>query len=311
MNEQPNKSKQEMSYVIAPQKGFEQEIKRIVAEQVQSAIHYLQEEEDVHKGVHNARRCLKVTRAAWRLIRKDLGEKDFREKNTFYRNAGRQLSELRDLTALLETLDMMQRKNKRMQKWVSQQTFRQILEEKRATAHQMESENILPHAVAKELNAHYQEINQFQLSRHFPRNVAASLRKVYARGYRALADCRQAPDPLHMHEWRKRSKYLRYHFHMLRKAWPLVFTKLEDEFHLLTDYLGDFNNLTVMKAHLNNSAYPLKTVHQEKLLQEADIHQQELWQKAIELGELLYTEAPGVFEQRMKCCLRDFFVAEN
>lgn len=309
MSVEPINSSEPMSYIINLAESFETEVRRIINDQVHAAIASLSEEEDVHKGIHDARRCLKIVRAAWRLIRMDLPPDDFQRKNVFYRNAGRRLSELRDLTALLETLEMLQKKNLRMEKWVSNRMFRQLLEEKRTKAHKedADTESLMPQQVAAELSANHPEISQFQLSEDFPANVLASLRKVYGRGYSACADCTRKADPERMHEWRKRSKYLRYHFQMLRQAWPPVFDVIETEFHQLTDYLGDFNNLTVMKKHVNNPAYDLKDIHRRTLLKEADRHQQKLWQASIDLGVRLYAEPPKAFARRMAVYLEDIW----
>ena len=114
----PDNANNEMSYVIRQEETFEEGVKRILDEQTTHVIHHLTQEPDIHKGIHNARRCLKIIRAVWRLIRRDLDPEDFRRKNEFYRDAGRELSALRDLTALLEALDAMQKTNPKMQRWV-------------------------------------------------------------------------------------------------------------------------------------------------------------------------------------------------
>lgn len=309
--ENPKKSgtsRTKPSYVILQKESFEDGIKRIVNQQVASAIHHLTKQPDIHEGVHDARRALKITRAAYRLIRLDLKKADFSQKNDFYSDIGRQLSELRDLTALLETLDIMEKKNPRMRNWKSNHAFRKAVELRRNDSqdHNAPDQNIiLLRKAAAHLLEHRERINQFQLSNKFTRSVLASLRQVYARGFNAYKDCQKEQHPESMHEWRKRAKYLRYHFRMLRNVWPEIFTSFEKELHLLTDYLGDFNNLSVMRVHLNDSEYELKKSHRSTLLKEAIRHQDQLGQSALDLGVKLYTETPKAFERRMKAYFSD------
>src|SRR5262249_34951169 len=48
----------------------------------------------------------------------------------------------------------------------------------------------------------------------------------------------------HLHEWRKRSKDLRYALDLLEPTWPPVVKALADEVHALTDRLGDDQDLS-------------------------------------------------------------------
>lgn len=292
----------DIGYIIHPEEDFESGIKRIIDEQVTHTIQHLTQQPDVHKGVHDARRCLKIIRAAWRLIREDLAPSDFDQKNAFYRDAARMLSEMRDLTALLEALEMMQKNTPNIRRWVSARTFKQALEERRSDLHEESSsgQKDLPRMVAEKLEAGYEQINPFHLSDHFVESVLESLGKVYDRGYEAYQLCRKDLNPETMHEWRKRSKYIRYQFHMLRNIWPNVLFVFEYEFHQLTDYLGDFNNLSVMKNHLDDSEYSLKKIYRNKLFQEAERQQENLGKEALHLGQRLYAERTRAFIQRLR-----------
>ena len=105
-------------------------------------------------------------------------------------------------------------------------------------------------------------------------------------------DNRKNPDPVRMHEWRKRAKYLRYFFHMLRESRPELCIQLEKGFHQLTDYLGDFNNLTVLESQLQNLNFSLPEEDLDQLLQIAEQAQQELHQSALATGAKLFAEKP-------------------
>lgn len=293
----------DLTYVIRQEETFEEGVKRILDEQTTNVIHHLTQQPDIHKGIHDARRCLKIIRAVWRLIREDLDPEDFKRKNEFYRDAGRELSELRDLTALLEALDMMQKKNPKMRRWVSAQTFRRALEARRDEFQHKNAPDqdiLLLRETATFLSTHRRQINDFQLSADFIQSVLTSIHKVYGRGYKVYRKCVEEQDPHDMHEWRKRVKYLRYHLHILRNVWPAVFTAFESELHQLSDYLGDFNNLSVMKEHLGDPEYQLKAAYQERLMAEVLLNQEKLAENALHLGRRLYAEKPEAYVQRME-----------
>ena len=280
-------------YIISVRKDFSAELKRIVEEQSGQAVFHLNESGDVHKGVHNARRCLKITRSVWRLIRDDLGEPDFRRKNDFYRDAGRALSALRDLTAMLETIDALEKKNQIPKAKAFFQKFREAFQLQRSLfVKKQANERKTLQKIAKEIKTKKKQINKFQLSDQYIPNIATSLERTYRRGQNCYKANKKKLDPARMHEWRKRAKYLRYFFHMLRESRPELCQKLEKRLHLLTDHLGNFNNLTVLKNHLQNQKLDLLQEDLNQLLQIVEQNQQELYESALALGAKLYAEKP-------------------
>lgn len=300
-----------MSYAIRTKETFEKGIERIIYDQTKKTIGHLMQRKNVHEGVHDARRCMKMIRAVWRLIRDDLEESEYQKKNSFYRDAARQISDLRDLAALLETLEMMGKMNAKVSAWISYQAFKKELQQKikdlDATG-TSSGANSLPKQVGAFLLSNYSEINRFQLSENYRDKVISSIQRVYTRGYRACRICKDNPTPENMHEWRKRGKYLRYQLRILRNVWPALFGVWEKELHQLTDYLGDYNNLSVMKEHLLDETYALKKIYRTAMTREADRHQQRLHASAVKIGVLLYHEQPYVFARRIEGYLSNWEV---
>ena len=62
----------------------------------------------VDEAIHKTRRCLKRLRAMLRLVKKEVGELIYDRDNSYFRNLGRQLSELRDATVIRQTLRDLQ-----------------------------------------------------------------------------------------------------------------------------------------------------------------------------------------------------------
>src|SRR5262245_49805079 len=98
-----------MSFELRPDESLRKGIRRIVRKQMEAALEQLT---GPHKGsrdeaVHEARKCFKKIRAVLRLVRPVIGEKNYHEENTCFRDAGRPLTEVRDAKIFIETLDQL------------------------------------------------------------------------------------------------------------------------------------------------------------------------------------------------------------
>lgn len=95
-----------MFYKLETFVAFSLGIKRITAEELSSVLEGISGglAEGEHGTVHDTRKRLKKLRAIFRLVKSDLGKKRFREVNVLLRDAGRELSGLRDAQVLVETL---------------------------------------------------------------------------------------------------------------------------------------------------------------------------------------------------------------
>ncbi len=76
-----------------------------VAETEVSGCIYSLEQLPLHEAIHDIRKRLKKLRALARLFRDEMGEEEFKNINIFYRDLGRDLAPIRDLTAHLETIE--------------------------------------------------------------------------------------------------------------------------------------------------------------------------------------------------------------
>ena len=291
----------EMSYRINDSNDFDAEIHRIIGDQVTMAVADLRDFKDIHSGVHNARRRLKVARAALRLIRKDLGETSFKKKNAFCRDMARRLSQLRDATAMLETIDFLEKSlGERLEKKLLKQLRLLLDKEREYLKKDQGGRSSLVQEVADNLEDGKLQITDFKLSKQYRKKVLASLQLVYARGQNAFKSCYPYPTAEKIHEWRKRAKYLRYQFQMLEQYYPTYFQQAEKDLHQLTDLLGDYQNLSVLCNFIISSCAQLPVEKRSQLVMEALEYQQQLHQKAKPLGKLLYSESPNGFLKRLK-----------
>ncbi len=288
---------------------FGEELRRIIEERTENSLEALADTGAPDEAVHQARKQFKKIRAAWRLIRDDIGEKAYKEKNVFYRDLGRRLSGLRDARAVIETLHRQQEK-------YGSVIYKKIFEKTGSALEGVYVDNFEGHRadllreVREDLAAHRTEINAFKLGKNFPGNVLSSLVRVYKRGYRLFKKNRAEPADVTLHTWRKRTKYLRYQFHILRGVWPRMFHAYEKALHDLTDILGEYNDLVMLKkryASLQNDL-GFEMLHVQMLI--AESQQEHLADLALKEGQKLYAEKPGAFKKRMKKTLLDEIAAK-
>ena len=286
-----------MKYALSNNESIHRGIQRVLSEQFERIIHALTEEKDLHEGIHEARRGLKMSRAVIRLLRYELGKKVYRNENEFLRDQGRQLSFLRDLTAMLETLDQLEKPYQKTYGKELPPELHHWIETRRAQ-YLEENSKLLP-MVAQTLLAQKQAFLEREWSKSKLKPLVQGLENIYRQGQVNARLIKKYPLPHYIHDWRKRAKYLRYHLQLLQNAWPVVFTALEKELHRLTDYLGDFNNLHVLMSHLSEEDSPLAPSNQIHLCSFIVERQEKLLSKAQLLGEKLYTETPRRFAKRM------------
>jgi CHAD domain-containing protein len=253
-----------------------QQCREIFQRQVASAIEEL---EGSNPNVHGARKQLKRARATLRLLRPALGDELYGRENVAARDAARPLSDARDHQVLNETLDGLR-------------------EDLGSSASSLRIAPLPAHELpAKRLTEIKGALKRSMTrARAWPPEaegwdcIATGLSDTYRRARRALRHARADRATDDLHEWRKQTKYL---WHQLQILTPLAtgpIGELADEFHHLADYLGDEHDLAVLRERV--AAPALKTL--------IDRRRQELQDKALTLGERLYSDKSKAFVHRMQ-----------
>src|ERR1700690_4419144 len=96
-----------MSFQLKRKESVSDGIRRIVKREIGTALEQLASRGQSDEAVHEARKCLKKVRAALRLVRDELGGPAYRRENFALRDAARPLTEVRDATMLVETLERL------------------------------------------------------------------------------------------------------------------------------------------------------------------------------------------------------------
>jgi CHAD domain-containing protein len=258
-------------------------VRRVIREQIDSAIEELTDGKDRDEAIHDARKCVKRSRGALRLVRFDLG-KQFHQENAVFRDIGRRLSELRDAQALLEVLDDIAKRYKH-----PLPSIRKGLEERKR---RFEEATDVPSVVEQTIVCLKQArewMSHWPLHSNGFAAVAPGLGGTYRAGRDALAAAYSDPTPENFHEWRKRAKDHWYHIRLLENLWTPVMHTYESSLKSLEQCLGDDHNLEVLHTAIQASPELFSNERELTTLKHlADTFREELRTEARKIGERIY-----------------------
>ena len=253
---------------------------------------------DRDKGVHEARKNCKRIRAAYRLIRFEIGDEIYRQENTRFRDAARLLAGARDDLVMMRTLDRLIAENRaRLPKDAFAGIRRGLTARYEATlARGFQQQNVIPGMAASAL-----QIENLPIRHQNFTVFRGGLQRNYTQGRVAMQQAYRQPGLDAFHEWRKRVKYLWHQIEILEALWPNMLLNLANELHALSEFLGDDHDLAVLRrlvleisSHFGDERELMRLVHL------IDQKRLELEALARPLGERIYSDRPKSFVQRLE-----------
>lgn len=237
-----------MSYRLKHREGVPHGVRRIVAEETAYAAEQLTGAgtENRDTQVHEARKSIKKLRGLLKLLRPEL-KSVWRQENAILRAAGRELSELRDAGAMLETFDQLAAKHAgELQK----SSFRAVHAGLKEAKSRLEQALNLAEVSARSVEA-LKSLAQRSASWGLQHNdfkaLAPGLRATYKEGRRAMRAAIKQDTAEAFHNWRKRVKDHWYHVRLLEHAAPKEMEARENQLHGLETALGEDHNLAVLR----------------------------------------------------------------
>jgi len=263
----------------------------ILAEELDGAVGRLRDDADRARGVHEARRHLKRSRSALRLVRGALDHGVLEREQERLRQAARRLSATRDAQVAVATLDRL------VADALDPGPVAAVRDELagRAAAAEAALDGALVDGVAGDLAAARADLARLELRADGWRALRDGLRHEYRRGRAAAGEVEDAQEPgaEQLHAWRRRVKDLWYHLRLLSPAWPWVLEDTAEQAHDLSELLGDDHDLANLRALLDGRD------DAAALLAAVDARRADLQAGAARLGDRLYAEPPGDFAARM------------
>ncbi len=290
-----------MGYLIKEQKSIKKEIKNILNEELDGIEQHLQATTLEHKAIHETRKSFKRIRALLRLVRVNIGEKRFVEENNYYRDMARKLSAMRDVQALLEAWKELK---EYAQEDIPDKTYQQVhdflMNRRRQASDQILQKNQAMDETLERVRLHRSQAVDLPLSCNSFKILEPGLRKVYSKGAKQLKLVRSAPSMEHIHDWRKRVKYLLHHIQLLSGCWGKMMDAYAGEIKMLSDHLGLWRDLNLLENCLAQSQKIKPYVEMNVISALITSYQLKLLNASLALGEKIYQEKPNIFTQRIR-----------
>lgn len=256
---------------------------------------------EVIESVHEIRKRAKEVRGLLRLVEPSLGRKQFRRLDRAVRDAGRELSAIRDAQAVASTFEHLRRAGGVAGQSASLDPVSRVQAERAAEA----SSGAVGQAAAHVDTAqrHLRRVRREVESWRLPADATAlaqGLEETYRSGRRALGAVRRHPDDETSHEWRKVVKHLWYQLRLVEPAAPSVLGPLVDRFDDLAEGLGDDHDLATLVVALEHdpdAAGGRVAVEAAQAL--ARERQHDLRERSLSLGARLFAEKPAAFAARV------------
>lgn len=291
-----------MAYRFRRQESISKGVRRIVRERLNQAIGHLElEGEQMHEGIHEARKRFKEIRAVLRLVRADLDE-CYSIENRWYRDAGRALAGARDLQASVETWKKLRSRFTDLCESDADNTIEQHLK-MRLERENSESGDIrrARETILEGLPGAYERISRWPIMATGFKALRGGAGDSYRQGRRNLQKIHVHADPVTFHAWRKRVKDLWYHTRLIRPVWQEEMSIREAWLKDLSDTLGDDHDLVVFAQLIQQ--YPDMFGTRDfcgELRQCIDLQQQEFRQRAVWLGRMVYAEKTKAYIRRIQ-----------
>lgn len=287
---------------IEDKEDFNEGLIRVIQELTKEALSSVKnpDDKDRHEAVHEARKAFKKARAAFRLVRDHTGRSFYKKQNNFYRDLGRELSDIRDAHSDIETLDLL---SEQFEDVLPDDAFPNIYEalyDKRKSQVEkvLDDQNTLE-KIAIALKEKLKESETWRFEVGSFEDIRQSIKRVYKRGhkgYRKSLESRKTED---IHDWRKRVKYMRYQLENISRIWPQVLLVMEDELHDVSDFTGMYHDCVELMQSVEE--LDIQDFQEVELLRSlAGRHEKNMMDLAFYTANKFYWEKPGQFVDRIE-----------
>lgn len=291
-----------MAYRILAEESAQEAVRRMALEQIDNAVREIDDQQlDRHEAVHQVRKRCKKIRGLVRLVRPQF-EDTYSRENAWFRDSAATLSYVRDAQSIIETFDKL---IDHYQGQIASEAFSAVRRQLTDRRKRVAEDEVGLRERLDEFRARMQEgrerVAKWQLRDRGFDALEGGLTKTYARGRSAMARAYKKPDAENFHEWRKRAKYHWYHMRLLQPMWKGPMKERRDEVHLLSDYLGDDHDLSILRDTVTDQPDQFGEEDTIQAMTGLIVQQQAgLRTKAHPLGRRVFAEKPKRFAKRLR-----------
>ena len=292
-----------MSYRLENNETLSFGLKRIVLELIDNSVfNFSKGNGSFNEDVHQSRKNFKKIRTVFRLIRSQIGKDSFRLENSFYRDSGRVLSDLRDSTVLISTFEKLTKTSELEMSNFDFSVFKNFLIEKhRSISASKNKKSQVINSLSTDLLLARSRVFDWPITGDNFKIIKPNFRNIYELGQDRMYGVFDEAIKENVHEWRKRVKDLWYSMRILINLWPEIMNPLVLLLGKLSDLLGDTNDLFLLKERIITNQSKFKDDHHTKeLINFIDKRIIDLLRDARTIGRKVYSEDSKYFVGRIQ-----------
>lgn len=284
-----------MPYRIRPDRPLLAEVRSVARSEFEKAIEILEAQPDgLHQAIHAARKRFKRLRNLYRLVASS--DKTFRRiENARLRDAGRDLSRIRDATALIETVEHLASHAVTDDEAETLAATREVLALRRdeIAAAEGDLETKVSHAIAacREAILALDDLTLPSKPGHAAKLIAKGWRKGLEDAREAFVTCKGEGHGETYHDLRKAAQAYWMNLSLLHDLWPSAFDAKQGYAKKLVDVLGHEHDLTVLTTLLDHEPELFGDGKGQSFLLAIIIRRQmELRREALALAEQVFAD---------------------
>ena len=288
------------SFSLDPAVPMSEAVRRAACSEIDSACAALAVPPDRHKGVHDARKCLKRLRSLMVLIRPGLPDPVYASLAERLRSIAKGLAPARDAPALLDAINKLFGDAEDDTEATPIPALRRWLQERRQSAARSLESSAASEAI-RGLTSVRPAMAGLAVYPDGFQSVAKGLRQSYRGGRKALAKAFASGSAEDFHEWRKALQHHWRHMQLLTPCWPSELSARVEISRSLSQILGDDHDIAMLQhlisAPTMSFASPDVTA---SFLKQCRSRQRALRRDAKMLGERLFAERSQPFAERIE-----------
>jgi CHAD domain-containing protein len=241
-------------------------------------------------AIHEIRKSVKKTRAILQVVSADNGRGLAKSAKRLHA-INRRLSALRDADVMLETLNTLRTKDRRILNGRCFARVRRLLSSHRKSVTKAARRKGTWRRVDQGARKIWRDARQWKPKHRQFGSLAASIRLAHQRGRKAMARARKRQRPADFHEWRKQIKTLWYDLRLVERSSPRVRRDVK-ALHRAEEWLGNDHNVVVLCDELSKDGRKGESrIDLDRVRLAGDRYQQQLRTRALASTKHIYARA--------------------
>jgi len=294
-----------MSFALVEEESWGDGCHRILLEQTDAAMDLLSGlEKEPDRAIHEFRKCNKRIRGALHLIKPCFKKALLSQADSTVRDAARLFSHARDAAVMQETLERLRERFGAELDGNAAATLRGEFERR----HREELEHASFGPRVDEAALAFRQVKtlvgRWPWSELESRHVLSGWEANYRRGVREFEIARETRSGEDCHSWRKRAKYLAYHYEILTFLDPERVGRLAIRTARLASWLGEHHDLDVLEKTAPAASTDCREAWEKGgLARLVATRKRELEDASFALGEELYGDDPEQQREKLTAML--------